>query len=200
MKNRATPLTNTEGVVQSNGPQIDPGYRGALFCMLYNGSDQPVGIMRGQHFSTVEFITTCGNGPGYQGKYQGMMSLSDFMPASAAVSKGGQILEKTEKKIADVADQWTLFRNVLLGFLALIVSPAYVVYFNVWSKWQDAKTSVDEKMVELIELESELLGLKEVLEKQGLEIPSPQAPEEDAGDLIEGGGADNGDAAGVSDP
>lgn len=55
--------------------------------MLYNGSDMPVGLSRGNPFSTMEFITTTGNNTGYKDKYQEKTQLKDFMPPEAAVSK-----------------------------------------------------------------------------------------------------------------
>ena len=31
-----------QGIILSNGPQVDPGFHGGLLCMLFNGSDDPV--------------------------------------------------------------------------------------------------------------------------------------------------------------
>lgn len=152
------------GVILSNGPQIDPGYRGALFCMLYNGSDQPVGISRGAHFATIEFITTSGVGLGYRDKYQGKTALRDFMPDDAAVSEGGKILERTEKKIEKINEEWKSFRTIVFSFLAIamtvIVSPSLVVYFNMWGKVEEARKEYVNQTVALKELEIRLKDLE----------------------------------------
>lgn len=154
------------GVILSNGPQIDPGYRGALFCMLYNGSDQPVGITRGTHFATIEFITTAGFDLGYRDKYQGKTLLSDFMPSDAAASEGGKILERTENKIKEIHSEWKNFRTVVYGLIALIVSPAIIVYFNATSKWEEAKAGADAKVreIERLELRMKLMESELALE------------------------------------
>ena len=44
-----------DGVILSNGPQVDPGYRGSLFCTLFNGSDVARGVTIGKHFATIQF-------------------------------------------------------------------------------------------------------------------------------------------------
>lgn len=155
------------GVILSNGPQIDPGYRGALFCMLYNGSDQPVGITRGTHFATIEFLTTSGVGLGYRDKYQGKTALKDFMPAGAAVSEGGKILERTEKKIEDITTEWKNFRNIVLVLLGLIVSPSLILSVNVWGKIGEYEKKIQE--ISLTELR-----LKHLEEKLELSLENHQ--------------------------
>ncbi|MCW2286684.1 deoxycytidine triphosphate deaminase [Rhodoblastus acidophilus] len=55
-----------EGLILSNGPQVDPGYKGALFCMLYNGSGQPKLLTLERHFATIDFTTTTDITEGYK--------------------------------------------------------------------------------------------------------------------------------------
>ncbi|WP_168989994.1 GTPase [Pseudoalteromonas sp. MEBiC 03485] len=160
-----------QGVILSNGPQIDPGYRGALFCMLYNGSDVPVGISEGDHFATIEFVTTAGLDLGYRDKYQGKTKLKDFMPSTVAVSKGGQILERTKEKIDKIESEWKNFRTILFALLALIFSPALIVYFNVYDihkKWDYSDTELTNRLDELKVLEENVkkhIGTLQKLEK-----------------------------------
>lgn len=164
------------GVILSNGPQIDPGYRGALFCMLYNGSDQPVGISRGTHFATIEFITTSGIGVGYRDKYQGKTALRDFMPDDAAVSEGGKILERTEKKIEKISDEWKSFRAIVFTILAIamtvIISPSLVVYFNMWGKVEDARKEYVTQTLVLKDLEVRLKELEIELKESKKNSPA----------------------------
>ncbi len=35
-----------QGVILSNGPQIDPGFNGTLFCLLFNTSNQAVHLKK----------------------------------------------------------------------------------------------------------------------------------------------------------
>ena len=83
-----------DGVILSNGPQVDPGYRGALFCMLYNTSDNVVPISPGKRFATIQFTTTASVASGYIGQYQNKKTFRDFVTARAANSPGGKILER----------------------------------------------------------------------------------------------------------
>jgi deoxycytidine triphosphate deaminase/predicted kinase len=83
-----------DGVILSNGPQVDPGYRGALFCMLYNTSDNFVPISPGKRFATIQFTTTASVAHGYIGQYQNKKTFRDFVTARAANSPGGKILER----------------------------------------------------------------------------------------------------------
>jgi deoxycytidine triphosphate deaminase len=83
-----------DGVILSNGPQVDPGYRGALFCMLYNTTDEPVALNRGFKFATMQFCTTANVSPGYKGEYQRKRTFQDFVTGRVAISPGGKILER----------------------------------------------------------------------------------------------------------
>lgn len=83
-----------DGVILSNGPQVDPGYRGALFCMLYNTSDNVIPISPGKRFATIQFSTTASVAHGYGGQYQNKKTFRDFVTARAANSPGGKILER----------------------------------------------------------------------------------------------------------
>ena len=85
-----------DGLILSNGPQVDPGYRGALFCTLFNGSDVPRGVTLGRHFATMQFFPTTGVTAGYSGKYQGKTELRAFVSENTAVSPGGNIVERID--------------------------------------------------------------------------------------------------------
>ncbi len=167
-----------QGVILSNGPQIDPGYRGALFCMLYNGSDKPVGIKHGDHFATIEFITTTGVSLGYRDIYQGKTRICDFMPADAAVSEGGKILERTESKIEKLEAEWKGFRSIvftiLFGALALIVTPGITIAYKSYesSLSLDRKNEeLNKELTEIRELKMELLRIIENKSKNTKKAP-----------------------------
>ena len=111
-----------DGIILSNGPQVDPGYRGSLFCTLFNGSDVARGVTIGKHFATIQFFHTTRVTRGYDGKYQGKTTLRSFVSENTAVSPGGNIVKRIDNlersiddKIAPVRQfgMWSL--GILLG-------------------------------------------------------------------------------------
>ena len=121
-----------EGVILSNGPQIDPGYKGALFCMLYNGSGQERILTLGKHFATIDFTMTTGMTEGYRQKYQLKQRMGQFLTDSAVTGKRGGIVGLVEEKVA-VIDQRVgdIKRNYLavagICIALAVVAPAVVV-------------------------------------------------------------------------
>lgn len=112
-----------EGVILSNGPQVDPGYRGALFCMLYNASGDEVGLNRGQHFATIQFQTLSLNSAGYADKYQGKKTFVEFVNGSDASRGGGRILEYIDGNFKSAKN--TIYIN--LGLIWAIAAAAFTV-------------------------------------------------------------------------
>lgn len=47
-----------EGLLLGTGPQVDPGFRGALGCPLHNISDDPIYMRLGQPFAKIDFVKT----------------------------------------------------------------------------------------------------------------------------------------------
>lgn len=121
-----------EGIILSNGPQVDPGYKGALFCMLYNGSGQEKLLTLGRHFATIDFTTTTNVTEGYKQKYQLKQRMGQFLTDNAATSRGGAIVQLVDQKI-DVVDQkvskmssnfWTVAG---VCFALAVVAPTLVI-------------------------------------------------------------------------
>jgi deoxycytidine triphosphate deaminase len=91
-----------DGVILSNGPQVDPGYKGALFCMLFNGNSLSRGITRGFHLSTIEFTTTTRMTESYKQEYQFLERLEKFMNENSMRSPGGTIMQLIDDKSNDL--------------------------------------------------------------------------------------------------
>jgi deoxycytidine triphosphate deaminase len=87
------------GIILSNGPQVDPGYRGDLFCMLFNGNSDSRTLRMGDRFSTIQFITAARVGEPYDGIYSIREKLRRSMPADVAVGPGGAIFSKMSADI-----------------------------------------------------------------------------------------------------
>lgn len=64
-----------QGLIMSASTQIDPGYRGALTCLLYNTSDEPINLSKDEEFLTAQYITTTCNTKGYLGARKGKEKL-----------------------------------------------------------------------------------------------------------------------------
>jgi deoxycytidine triphosphate deaminase len=85
-----------QGIILSNGPQIDPGFRGRLYCLLFNTSSQQFQLKRGQHYATIEFIKLLEPTFPYRGKYQGCETLSEYLPRSIPSSAIGELRKDVE--------------------------------------------------------------------------------------------------------
>ncbi len=46
------------GILLVTGPQVDPGYEGKLYTVLYNFSRQPIQLHLDEHVTTIDFIKT----------------------------------------------------------------------------------------------------------------------------------------------
>lgn len=149
-----------QGVVLSNGPQVDPGYRGALFCMLYNGSDSPVGISRGHKFATIEFAMTMAVTEGYQSKYQDKKTISDFIPGHAAVAQGGKILERLNALEKSLNDRYYIQLGILLALIGILFSAAIFGSDYLLSSAMEARKITDDAEVLLNESREVLMELE----------------------------------------
>ena len=47
-----------KGLLWVGGPQVDPGYVGHLFCPIYNLSDEPVKLSKGDPIALMDFVKT----------------------------------------------------------------------------------------------------------------------------------------------
>lgn len=121
-----------EGVILSNGPQVDPGYKGALFCMLYNGSGRPRLLTLDRHFATIDFTTTTSVTEGYRQKYQLKQKMAQFVTDHAVTDGGGAIVQLIDEKVAviggKVANISTNFWAIASAVIAvLFLAPALIV-------------------------------------------------------------------------
>lgn len=136
------------GIILSNGPQVDPGYRGALFCMLYNGRGHSFGIHRDDHFATIEFSTTTHVTLGYSGIHQDQDLLSRFIPATTAVEPGGEIVKLIDEKIETVkeamSDRVDSMRTSLYWMMGSVIAVIAIVVAVVIYVASDAREATKE--------------------------------------------------------
>ena len=135
------------GIILSNGPQVDPGYRGMLFCMLFNGSSRPRLLARGAHFATIEFTTTTEPTTPYRQQYQLQARLEQIMTEDALGGPGGTILETIDGRFSGLHRQIQDVRNSYWSVVAVIVAivaiPAALLLYILWDKDKEAETIVN---------------------------------------------------------
>ncbi len=109
-----------QGIILSNGPQVDPGFKGRLFCLLFNTSNATIPLKRGQHYATLEFIKLLEPTIPYSGVYQGKDDIIDFLPTPSAPS----IIAKMKEDIQDLksAKWWEKNLPLILSILAVTAS------------------------------------------------------------------------------
>lgn len=105
-----------QGIILSNGPQIDPGFRGKLFCLLFNTSNRAVHLKRGKHYATIEFNKLIGYAEPYEGQYQDKKSIIDYIPENALHGAINELKKEVEKLKAESR----IMQNIYLGVVALM--------------------------------------------------------------------------------
>lgn len=105
-----------QGIILSNGPQIDPGFRGTLFCLLFNTSNRAVHLKRGKHHATIEFNKLMGYAGQYKGQYQGKKSIIDYIPGNALQGA----INELKKEVEQLKSENRIMQNIYLGVVALM--------------------------------------------------------------------------------
>lgn len=157
------------GVILSNGPQVDPGYRGALLCMLYNASGSEVCLNRGEHFATLQFQTTATNSKGYTAQYQGKKTFEDFVDARTSVGPGGRIHEDMKGIEASLKSDIDKFKNFWLAAMAVMFAAVAILTALAFPIIDKSGQSVEKSN----EAASKADAAIEKLEKALVEIKKP---------------------------
>lgn len=106
-----------QGIILSNGPQVDPGFKGPLFCLLLNTSSSPVFIKRRQHYATIEFHKLLEPTRLYVGQYRSK-TLLDYLPTNAATGA----INELKKELERVRQESTKLRDLTWAFLAVVLA------------------------------------------------------------------------------
>lgn len=115
-----------QGIILSNGPQIDPGFKGRLYCLLFNTSSQQVQIKKGQHYGTIEFIKLLEPTIPYKGRYQEKNTLSEYLVRSIPSSAIGE-LRKDVKNLKQ--EKWLVKTLPIIVALAALIIGLYELIF-----------------------------------------------------------------------
>ena len=109
-----------QGIILSNGPQVDPGFKGGLFCLLFNTSNATITLKQGQHYATPEFIKLLEPTIAYSGKYQGKDDIIDYLPKPAEPSVITKIIEDVDALKS--AKWWEKNLPLILSSLAIVAA------------------------------------------------------------------------------
>ena len=115
-----------QGIILSNGPQVDPGFKGRLFCLLFNASNATITLKRGQHYATVEFIKLLEPTIPYSGQYQGKDDIIDYLPKPAERSA----IVELRKDVKDLKSEkwWIKILPLVISLLAIVL----VILALIW--------------------------------------------------------------------
>lgn len=113
-----------QGIILSNGPQVDPGFSGPLFCLLFNTSNSPVLLKRRCHYATIEFHKLIEPTFGYKGEHSNK-GLLHYLPSNAtqgAINKLKQEIEQVRQDSRRFQDIVFTVVAIILAIVAIIVS------------------------------------------------------------------------------
>jgi len=109
-----------KGAILSNGPQIDPGFRGRLYCLIFNTSNKEIQLKREEHFASIEFITLTDHTLPYTGKYQNKLKMQDYLPEVVKASAINQLIQDVEE--LKKAGWFEKYLPLTLSGLAIVAS------------------------------------------------------------------------------
>lgn len=107
-----------QGIILSNGQQVDPGFRGTLFCLLFNTSNRPVTIKRNEHYATIEFEKMNQFASKYKGKYQEKRDIIDVIPPNAMQGA----INELKKEIEELKRESRNMQNIYISVITIIIA------------------------------------------------------------------------------
>lgn len=109
-----------QGIILSNGPQIDPGFRGKLFCLLFNTSNKPVVLKKQQKYATIEFNKLIFHTDKYSGKYQDEHKIINYLPSNVMQGAVSELKKELDELKNETKNLHTYFMAVIAIILATI--------------------------------------------------------------------------------
>ena len=117
-----------EGLLWLGGPQVDPGFKGHLFCPIYNLSDRPVTIQVGDEIALIDFVKTTNFNNATCVRYPDPPSrliIEDYNIEhlrSALFTKAGLKIEEFGNTLRTVENRFLTFTTITFAILAVIIS------------------------------------------------------------------------------
>ncbi|MDO4922008.1 MAG: hypothetical protein Q4E64_09325 [Phascolarctobacterium sp.] len=107
-----------EGIILSNSTQVDPGFNGKLFCLLFNTSNKTVYLKRGMPFSTLEFNKLIEPTDGYRGSHAYEYSMVSYLPRN--IMNGA--INELKKDVEGLRKENNKMQQLYLTSLAIMVA------------------------------------------------------------------------------
>lgn len=107
-----------QGIILSNGPQVDPGFKGQLFCLLFNTSNSPVVLKRRQHYATVEFHKLLEPTYPYKGRFLDKIGIIHYLPENTM--RGA--IHELKKEVEQLRAESQKLQSTFLGIISLILA------------------------------------------------------------------------------
>lgn len=109
-----------QGIILSNSTQVDPGFEGKLFCLLFNTSNKTVYLKRDMHYATMEFNKLVEPTTPYHGKYEDKDSIVSYLPTDTLKGAINELKKEIEALKAESRRTQNLYLSVLALFLTVI--------------------------------------------------------------------------------
>jgi deoxycytidine triphosphate deaminase len=140
-----------QGLFWVGGPQVDPSFRGHLFCPLYNFSDQAVTIRYGDAIAIIDFVTTTmpirGDSIPYPGSER--ILIEDYNPQlkSALVELATKRIDAAEASVKELASKsqrtqdrldnatGVTFASLGILFAAIVLFMGNQIHFDPYLFW-----------------------------------------------------------------
>jgi len=107
-----------QGIILSNGQQVDPGFRGTLFCLLFNTSNRPVTIKRNEHYATIEFTKLNQFASQNKGKYQEKKKIIEVIPNNAMQGA----INELKKEIEELKRESRNMQSIYISVISIIIA------------------------------------------------------------------------------
>jgi deoxycytidine triphosphate deaminase len=114
-----------QGIILSNGPQVDPGFKGRLFCLLFNTSNGLVFLKRGQHYATLEFSKLIEPTEPYDGQYQFKGKMLHYLPSNmmrGAINELKKEIESVKRENRSLYEITMAVTSLILAVIAILLA------------------------------------------------------------------------------
>ena len=120
-----------QGLMWVGGAQVDPGFKGNLMCPIYNLSNRPVRLRKGERLAVIDFVKTTLFTEGLKEFRTAQKENRDFKGYGAdqlesALVKPVDDIEDIKAKAESVENRMTLFTTIVISALGLLVTSQFI--------------------------------------------------------------------------
>lgn len=125
-----------EGLLWLGGPQVDPGFKGHLFCPIYNLSDKNVTLHVGDEIALMDFVKTTDFDASSCKSYRDppkRVIIEDYgieNLESALFTKAGKRIDEFDETIKSIENRFLTFTTITFAILAIFIS-VLVGFFRI---------------------------------------------------------------------